>query len=136
MYGRDSRLENMLLYKYRQRLSVPAPLLHPVRRWKLTPPFPVQVHSCFVSRLEPVRAPADHLVRWNPPIRCCVSARPLPIAGTGVTTDTSFIWTVNATLGQSLVLLVTDDEGQGLHIVSSASFNVIPGAGDGCINGN
>ncbi|KAF8161945.1 hypothetical protein K438DRAFT_2025634, partial [Mycena galopus ATCC 62051] len=64
--------------------------------------------------------------------------QPTPIAGTGPipVTETSFTWIVNATLGQSLLLLVTDDEGDGLHTVTSAPFQVIAGAGDGCINKN
>ncbi|KAF8137732.1 hypothetical protein K438DRAFT_1881623 [Mycena galopus ATCC 62051] len=73
-----------------------------------------------------------YVVRSNQPIQ------PTPIAGTGPipVTETSFTWIVNATLGQSLLLLVTDDEGDGLHTVTSAPFQVIAGAGDGCINKN
>ncbi|KAJ7312308.1 hypothetical protein DFH08DRAFT_822347 [Mycena albidolilacea] len=73
------------------------------------------------------------LITWSggiPPYVMAVQInpiQPLPISGTDVTTDTSFTWIVNATLGQSLVLLVTDEENGSLHTVSSAPFTVIPG---------
>ncbi|KAJ6618939.1 hypothetical protein B0H10DRAFT_2217210 [Mycena sp. CBHHK59/15] len=83
------------------------------------------------------------LITWsggNPPY-VVVYARtnpiqPTPLVDFGLVTGTSLVWIVNATLGQSLILEVTDDEATGLHTVTSAPFNVIAGAGDGCINGN
>ncbi|KAJ7865137.1 hypothetical protein B0H14DRAFT_3862303 [Mycena olivaceomarginata] len=62
--------------------------------------------------------------------------QPTPLVDFGLVTGNSLTWVVNATLGQSLILEVTDDEADGLHTVTSAPFNVIAGAGDGCINEN
>ncbi|KAJ7137102.1 hypothetical protein C8R44DRAFT_768468 [Mycena epipterygia] len=78
------------------------------------------------------------LVTWSGG-NCVVQTSPVqptPLVDFGLIRGTSLIWTVNATLGQSLILVVTDDEATGLHTVISAPFNVIAGAGDGCINGN
>ncbi|KAJ7764283.1 hypothetical protein B0H16DRAFT_1526609 [Mycena metata] len=105
---------------------------------------PCAVRSCFASLPAPLNPPAAQceplLITWSGGIRAVQTnpIQPLPIASTGPVpvTDTSFTWVVNATLGQSLVLLVTDEENGSLHTVSSAPFTVIPGAGDGCINGN
>ncbi|KAJ6545274.1 hypothetical protein B0H19DRAFT_1266734 [Mycena capillaripes] len=112
---------------------------------------PVQCEPLLITWSGGIRASPCSLVARIPyvfyiwicsPLRYGVSTvqtnpiQPLPISGTDVTTDTSFTWIVNATLGQSLVLLVTDEENGSLHTVSSAPFTVIPGAGDGCINGN
>ncbi|KAJ7927908.1 hypothetical protein B0H13DRAFT_1969723 [Mycena leptocephala] len=109
---------------------------------------PCAVRSCFVSLPAPLNPPAAQceplLITWSGGSRAVQTnpIQPLPIASTGPVpvTDTSFTWVVNATLGaelgQSLVLLVTDEENGSLHTVSSAPFTVIPGAGDGCINGN
>ncbi|KAJ7196867.1 hypothetical protein GGX14DRAFT_700496, partial [Mycena pura] len=62
--------------------------------------------------------------------------QPTPLVDFGLVTGNSLTWIVNATLGQSLIFEVTDDEATGLHTVTSAPFNVIAGVGDGCINGN
>ncbi|KAF7373880.1 hypothetical protein MSAN_00600200 [Mycena sanguinolenta] len=62
--------------------------------------------------------------------------QPTPLVDFGLVTGNSLTWIVNATLGQSLILEVTDDEANGLHTVTSAPFNVVDGAGAGCINGN
>ncbi|KAJ7456209.1 hypothetical protein FB451DRAFT_1407535 [Mycena latifolia] len=76
------------------------------------------------------------------PLRCRVCTvqtnpiQPTPLVDFGLLTGNVITWLVNATLGQSLILEVTDDEARGLHTVTSAPFNVIAGAGDGCINGN
>ncbi|KAJ7476603.1 hypothetical protein FB451DRAFT_1243629 [Mycena latifolia] len=97
-------------------------------------PLVINTPSPGAAQCEPL------LITWSGGIRAVQTnpIQPLPIAGTGPVpvTDTSFTWVVNATLGQSLVLLVTDEENGSLHTVSSTPFTVIPGAGDGCINGN
>ncbi|KAJ7085549.1 hypothetical protein C8R44DRAFT_821433 [Mycena epipterygia] len=71
----------------------------------------------------------NRVVQTNP-------IQPTPLVDFGLVTGTSLTWIANATLGQSLIFEVTDDEATGLHTVISAPFNVIAGAGDGCINGN
>ncbi|KAJ6548600.1 hypothetical protein B0H19DRAFT_1265411 [Mycena capillaripes] len=52
---------------------------------------------------------------------------PMPLVDFGLVTGTSLVWIVNATLGQSLILEVTDDEATGLNTVTSAPFDVIVG---------
>ncbi|KAJ6506637.1 hypothetical protein C8R45DRAFT_1208685 [Mycena sanguinolenta] len=82
------------------------------------------------------------LITWSggiPPYVVVVQTNPIqptPLVDFGLVTGNSLTWIVNATLGQSLILEVTDDEATGLHTVTSAPFNVLVGAGDGCINGN
>ncbi|KAJ6549779.1 hypothetical protein B0H19DRAFT_1264688 [Mycena capillaripes] len=76
------------------------------------------------------------------PLRCRVCTvqtnpiQPTPLVDFGLVTGTVITWLVNATLGQSLILEVTDDEAKGLHTATSAPFNVLPGVGDECLNGN
>ncbi|KAJ7830736.1 hypothetical protein B0H14DRAFT_3464596 [Mycena olivaceomarginata] len=89
------------------------------------------------------------LITWSGGIRASTSSlvpltlsvqtnpiQPMPLVDFGLVTGNVLTWVVNATLGQSLILEVTDDEANGLHTVTSAPFNVIAGAGDGCIDGN
>ncbi|KAJ7917368.1 hypothetical protein B0H13DRAFT_2322466 [Mycena leptocephala] len=98
------------------------------------PPAPLIINTPVpgAAQCEPL------LITWSggKPPYVVAYASPTPLVDFGLVTGTSLTWIVNATLGQSLFLEVTDDEATGLHTATSAPFNVIAGAGDGCINGN